>query len=214
MTLEDRLISEGYKVDIVGNGVLGEERALTGEYDLILLDIMLPGRDGFRICENIRKANIQTPIIMITARNTDLDTVLGLRQGADDYISKPFDMSVLIARIEAALRRASISLSPSNTKGKFSFGYFTLDMDCGKLFKKEDEINLNTLEFRLLEFLIKNRGKVITRNELLDNVWGYDSESSSRTVDVHIAKLRQRLGETEIPKFILTVRGRGYKFNI
>lgn len=214
ITLEDRLIAEGYEVTIEGNGISGEDRAIKDNFDLILLDIMLPGRDGFKVCENIRRVKVHTPIIMLTARNTDLDTVMGLRQGADDYLAKPFDMSVLIARIEAALRRSSLSNKSEIKEGKFSFGDFILDMDRGCLTQNEEEISLNAQEYRLLEFLIKNRGTVISRNELLDNVWGYDSESTSRTVDVHIAKLRNKMGESEIPKFIVTVRGRGYKFKI
>lgn len=213
ITLEDRLKSEGYTVTVEGDGVGGEKKALQNSFDLILLDIMLPGRDGYKICENIRKANINTPIIMLTARNTDLDTVLGLRQGADDYIAKPFDMSVLLARIEAVLRRASINNNYTKAQEVFTFGEFSLDMEKGLLLKDQSEITLNAQEYRLLEFLVKNRGKVLNRIDLLDNVWGYDNESTSRTVDVHIAKLRQKLEESDIPKFIVTVRGRGYKFN-
>ncbi len=214
ITLEDRLISEGYEVHIESNGISGEEEAISGNYNLILLDIMLPGRDGYKVCENIRKTGIETPIIMLTARSTDLDTVIGLRQGADDYIGKPFDMQVLLARIEAVIRRSEKSSSIKNNTKSVSFGDFILDRVKGELYKDKTAIQLNTQEYRLLDYLIENEGKVIDRNSMLDDVWGYDNESTSRTVDVHIAKLRHKLEESNLPKHILTVRGRGYKFVI
>ncbi|MGL1890849.1 MAG: response regulator transcription factor [Spirochaetaceae bacterium] len=212
ITLEDRLVSEGYKVTIRGDGPSGEEEAKTGNYDIILLDIMLPGRDGYKVCENVRAADINTPIIMLTARNTDLDTVIGLRQGADDYIAKPFEMSVLLARIEAIIRRCSRVSSNSNSRGQTTFGEFTLNKESGELSKNETPIPLNAQEFRVLEYLIENSNKIISRDVLLDDVWGYENETTSRTVDVHIAKLRHKLDESDIPRHILTVRGRGYKF--
>ncbi|QEN04532.1 response regulator transcription factor [Thiospirochaeta perfilievii] len=214
ITLEDRLVAEGYNVTIKGDGIEGENEAKTGKYDIILLDIMLPNRDGFAICENIRKAKIQVPILMLTARNTDLDTVLGLRQGADDYLAKPFVMSILIARIEALLRRSTINKGAKNVESKIFFGDFVLDQELGELFCSNELIPLNTLEYRLLLYLTKNCNAIISRDQLLDDVWGYETETNSRTVDVHIAKLRAKLGESELPKHIQTVRGRGYKFKI
>lgn len=215
MTLEDRLVAEGYEVIAREEGISGEETALNDNFDLILLDIMLPGRDGFAVCDNIRKSGSMTPILMLTARNTNLDTVMGLRQGADDYMAKPFDMAVLLARIEALIRRSRIGGKPvCDDKTALHFGEFTLDRDRGELLKKGESIALNGQEYRLLEYLLINPDKIISRNSLLDEVWGYDSETSSRTVDVHIAKIRQKLGESEIPRHILTIRGRGYKFVI
>lgn len=211
ITLEDRLISEGYGVTIREDGVSGEREAREGSYDLILLDIMLPGRDGYKVCENLREDGITTPIIMITARNSDLDTVIGLRQGADDYVAKPFEMTILLARIEAQLRRMELMTS---SERNFHFGDFTLDSSRGICRKGDEEIVLNVQEFKLLEYLVEHEGAVMDRNSILDEVWGYDSESTSRTVDVHIAKLRQKLGESEIPRHITTIRGRGYKFLI
>lgn len=213
MTLEDRLQAEGYETKSCDDGIKGENTALSESFNLILLDLMLPGRDGFAVCENIRKRGKNTPIIMLTARNTDLDTIMGLRQGADDYVAKPFDMAVLLARIEAQIRRSHLSLGISPEENcEFKFGNFILDKEKGELFSNEEIISLNGQEYRLLEFLLQNPGKIISRNKLLDQVWGYDSETSSRTVDVHIAKIRQKLGESDIPRHILTIRGRGYKF--
>lgn len=215
MTLEDRLVAEGYEVTAREDGISGEETALNETFDLILLDIMLPGRDGFAVCDNIRKNGCLTPVLMLTARNTNLDTVMGLRQGADDYMAKPFDMAVLLARIEALIRRSRIQNNSVNTdRSALAFGDFTLDREKGELMKGKDVIALNGQEYRLLEYLLTNPDKIISRDKLLDEVWGYDSETSSRTVDVHIAKIRQKLGESEIPRHILTIRGRGYKFII
>ena len=215
MTLEDRLKIEGYDVTIKGDGIDGENEALTNEYQLILLDIMLSNRDGFAICENIRAAGISVPILMLTARNTDLDTVIGLRQGADDYMSKPFNMTVLLARIEALLRRTALSseIVPSMTSS-ITFGEFELNKDTGELYKGGETIPLNSLEYRLIVYFLTNDNTIISRDTLLDNVWGYESETTSRTVDVHIAKLRSKLGESELPLHIQTIWGRGYKFII
>jgi len=217
MTLEDRLVAEGYQVTIKGDGIRGEEAAKTGEFDIILLDLMLPGRDGFAVCQHVRAAGIHTPILMLTARNTNLDVVLGLRQGADDYLAKPFDMGVLIARIEALLRRSSqlqlSGLETSAVPDQVFFGEFCLNIVKGILETREGrQIELNTQEYRLLKYMVLHPGYVLTRDTILNEVWGYGSDTTTRTVDVHIAKLRQRLGESNIPKHIRTIRGRGYKF--
>lgn len=218
MTLEDRLSTEGYGVTIRSDGLSGEEEARRGGWDLILLDVMLPGRDGFGVCRNLRKSGITTPILMLTARNTPLDTVTGLREGADDYLAKPFDMGVLLARIEALLRRAAPA--PPDVRGAapsretvIRFGPFTLDRERGILLEENREVALNAREYQLLEYLCLRPGRVIPRDTLLDDVWGYDTETTSRTVDVHVAKVRQKLGETRIPRYIHTVRGRGYRFS-
>jgi DNA-binding response OmpR family regulator len=211
MTLEDRLQAEGYETEIRGDGIQGEEEARGGSYDLILLDIMLPGRDGFAVCRNLRQEGIQTPILMLTARNTDLDTIMGLRQGADDYLPKPFDMGLLLARTEALLRRAALNGTPRKP-GQLSFGKFLLDSERGILRKGDKIIDLHAREFALLEFLSGHAGDLLSRDRILDEVWGYGSETTTRTVDVHVAKLRQKLGESELPRHIQTVRGRGYRF--
>lgn len=214
MTLEDRLKAEGYEVSLRVDGLSGEKTAIEEFFDVILLDVMLPGRDGYAVCANIRKAGKTTPVLMLTARNTNLDTVVGLRQGADDYMAKPFDMSVLLARVEALIRRAQLNgISTSTNPSVIDFGAFTFDRDRGELLSGEKAISLNGQEYRLLEYMLLHHSKIVSRDQLLDEVWGYDSETSSRTVDVHIAKIRQKLGESDQPKHILTIRGRGYKFN-
>ena len=216
LSLEDRLINEGYAVDSEMNGIKGEEKALNGDYSLILLDVMLPGRDGFQICQNLREADITTPILMLTARSTNIDTIMGLRLGADDYLPKPFDMQVLLARISALLRRSNGDSTSSTTETKsadnYVFGPYVLNMSRQELSREGTLIPLNAKEYKLLCFFLKNSNRVIDRDELLDEVWGYDSVTTTRTVDVHIAWLRQKLEEKEIPEYLLTIRGYGYKF--
>jgi len=212
ITLEDRLVSEGYTTEIRGDGITGQEEAESGNYDLILLDIMLPGRDGFAVCENLRSKNINTPILMLTARNTNLDNIMGLRQGADDYMAKPFDMGLLLARIEALLRRSILSIQSSDDKTIFRFGEFIFDLKKGSLSRGKDIIDLHAKEYRLLEYFVQHNGELLSRDKILDEVWGYESETTTRTVDVHIAKLRQKMNESDLPKHIMTVRGRGYRF--
>lgn len=214
ITMEDRLIAEGYNVVIKGDGISGEAEATKDIYDFILLDIMLPGRDGFQVCENIRKKGVNTPIIMLTARNTNLDTVIGLRQGADDYMVKPIDMSVLFARMNAINRRVFKNQNITLQESIVEFGKFRVNIESEELYKDDELITLNTLEYKVLVYLIQNKNRVLSRDTLLDNIWGYNNESSSRTVDVHVARLRHKLEESDNPKHIQTVRGRGYKFII
>jgi two-component system, OmpR family, alkaline phosphatase synthesis response regulator PhoP len=210
MTLEDRLVAEGCVVETRPDGLSGEAAARTGCYDLILLDLMLPGRDGLEICKSLRGSGIRTPVIMLTARGANQDIVIGLREGADDYVAKPFDAGVLVARIEAVLRRASKGgTSPGEI---LRFGDFALDRHSGELKRGTEIVALNAQEYRLLEFLAMNPDRVIGREEILDLAWGYDSETTTRTIDVHVAKLRQKLGESDMPEHILTIRGKGYKF--
>jgi DNA-binding response OmpR family regulator len=223
MTLEDMLAAEGCLVDTRPDGPSGESAARSGAHDIILLDLMLPGRDGLAVCKNLREAGFKTPIIMLTARGADLDVVIGLRQGADDYVPKPFDAGVLVARMEALLRRAVLGASvvlgagvpgpPGSSPGALSpagpdivgIGEFTLDKRKGELLRGGEGVPLNAQEYRLLEFLASNPDRVIGREEILDLVWGYDSETTTRTIDVHVAKLRQRLGESELPRHILKI---------
>jgi DNA-binding response OmpR family regulator len=215
MTLEDMLASEGCVVESRPDGPSGEAAARSGGYDIVLLDLMLPGRDGLAVCANLRDSGIRTPILMLTARGTDLDVIVGLRQGADDYVPKPFDSGVLVARMEALLRRAQASAAKggkAEIPETLRFGEFVLDRRKGELARGAETVQLNAQEYRLLEFLAANPGRVIGREEILDLVWGYDSETTTRTIDVHVAKLRSRLGESELPRHILTIRGRGYKF--
>jgi two-component system, OmpR family, alkaline phosphatase synthesis response regulator PhoP len=212
ITLEDRLTAEGYAVCMEADGFSGERTAKSGEFDIILLDLMLPGRDGFAVCKNLRDSGILTPILMLTARNTNLDMVMGLRQGADDYVSKPFDMGVLLARMEALLRRVTNSGTGKEGPNVITFGPFRLDR-CKGVFEREGErIDLHAQEYKLLEYLVSRPDTVLSRDAILDDVWGYGSETTTRTVDVHIARVRRLLGESELPRYIQTVRGRGYRF--
>lgn len=213
LALEDRLQEEGYDTTSESNGVRAEEKASKGSFDLIVLDVMLPGRDGFQICQNLREASIQTPVLMLTARGSNIDTVMGLRIGADDYLAKPFDMQILLARIKALLRRSSVPPTrKTETGSRYSFGRFILDTGKQELLDGDASIAMNAQEYRLLKFLVEHPNRVYSRNELLDEVWGYDTHTTTRTVDVHVAWIRKKIGENEHPSHLLTVRGYGYKF--
>jgi DNA-binding response OmpR family regulator len=213
MALEDRLQIEGYRVTARFDGPSGEREASTGRYDCIVLDVMLPERDGFQVCRNLRDSGVRTPILMLTARSTTIDTVMGLKIGADDYLSKPFEMQVLLARIEALIRRYRTNGTETRKHPVYRFGSCTLDTEQRCLLSENKEVELNAIEYRLLEYFLTHAGTVLTRQRLLDEVWGYDSETTTRTVDVHVARLRQKLNESEKPRFLLTIRGAGYKFN-
>ncbi len=218
LSLEDRFESEGYTVRVRHNGLEGEAAAKAGGYGCIILDIMLPGRDGFTICQNLRESGIFTPILMLTARDTNMDTVIGLRAGADDYLSKPFDMQVLLARTRALIRRGAEYSSAAYSREKpseikRSFPPYTLDTDLRELRKGEEPVPLSSQEYRLMEYFTRHPDRVITRDELLDEVWGYGSAATTRTVDVHVARLRKKLEEEDGPVHIHTSRGHGYRFS-
>jgi DNA-binding response OmpR family regulator len=219
VALEDRLRTEGYDIKAVGDGIVGQREAASGRYDLVLLDVMLPGRDGFQVCQNLRAAGCRTPVLMLTARGTSIDTVMGLRLGADDYLTKPFDMQVLLARVHALLRRVedhggtSAPAEPAApSRDVFRFGPFALDTSRYQLWRGEESIPLNAQEYRLLEVFVRNPDRVLSRDLLLNEAWGYDAETTTRTVDVHVAWLRQKLGEKDHPRHLMTVRGYGYRF--
>ena len=211
LTLTDRLKSEGYHVESATDGDTGLARGLAGGFDLILLDIMLPGRSGFDVCRRLRQSGIATPILMLTARGGVVDKVEGLQIGADDYMAKPFEMAELLARIEALLRRAIAWAKPASDT--FRFGAVTLDCSKTEVLKDGRPVALSAREFQLLRYLIEHRGKTLSREELLEKVWGYDASLFTRTVDVHMAWLRQKLEvNPKSPEYLLTVRGTGYKF--
>jgi DNA-binding response OmpR family regulator len=211
--LQDRFESEGYQVVHRDNGLDGEAYARQHVVDVILLDIMLPGKDGFRVCQDLRREGISVPILMLTARSTNIDTVIGLKLGADDYLPKPFDMAVLSARVEALLRRAQGETGRQpRDDGRYSFGEFALDVTTQELYRGEEQIVLKAKEYQLLRYLVRNPNRVLSRDELLNSVWGYDSEVPTRTVDVHIAWLRKKLDDLPISHHLVTLRGRGYKF--
>jgi two-component system alkaline phosphatase synthesis response regulator PhoP len=213
MTVGDRLRNEGYAVDCASNGDDGFEKATQLPFDLIILDVMLPKRDGFEICKGIRDAGLITPILMLTARGQTLDKVNGLKIGADDYVTKPFNMLELVARVEALMRRAPIRPEPPAQSGAVDFGSIHVDLLGTEASRDGKPVNLSAREFHLLRYLLEHRGATLSREELLKQVWGYSADMYTRTVDVHIASLRQKLeDDPKQPKFILTVQGLGYKF--
>lgn len=215
LTLTDRLRSEGFEVVSASDGVSGSEKACAEAFDLIVLDVMLPKKNGYDVCRDLRQKGISTPILMLTAKGETIDKVLGLKLGADDYLTKPFEMIELLARVEALLRRSPAHLDngKSGAKETYRFGGVAIDFRRAEVTKNDQPIELSAMEFKLLQFLIENRGHVHSRDHLLDEVWGYDAMPSTRTVDVHIAWLRQKLEENpKHPQFIQTVHGLGYKF--
>jgi two-component system alkaline phosphatase synthesis response regulator PhoP len=212
LTLSDLLQAEGYTVDHAGDGITGLAKATGEPFDVIILDVMLPGKNGFDICRDIRSSGSDVAILMLTAKTQIIDRVVGLKLGADDYLTKPFDPSELLARVEALLRRArKENLRPVL---RYQFGAVQLDFEKAEALKNGIPVSLAGKEMQLLRYLIDHRGKVLSRDELLQEVWEYQSDVSTRTVDVHIAWLRQKLeSNPQSPKHILTVRGSGYRFS-
>ena len=210
LTLRDRLVREGYGVDTAIDGESGLERAAGEAFDLVLLDVMLPRLGGFDVLKELRKRSVETPVIMLTARGQVVDKVVGLKLGADDYVTKPFEMVELLARIEAKLRRAPAT--PHPTEG-YQFNGIRIDFRRAEVTKEGETLDLSAREFQLLKYFIEHRGATLTREELLNEVWGYNAMPSTRTVDVHVAWLRQKIEPNpRHPQFILTVHGMGYKF--
>jgi two-component system alkaline phosphatase synthesis response regulator PhoP len=211
ITLTDRLQSEGFEVRSAAEGEAGFALAQEENFDLIILDVMLPKKNGYDVCRDLRRKNVETPILMLTAKGETIDKVLGLKLGADDYLTKPFEVIELLARVEALLRRSPNT--SQNSPESFRFGDVLIDFSRAEIAKNGASVELSAMEFKLLQFLIEHRGKVHSRNDLLDEVWGYDAMPSTRTVDVHIAWLRQKLeSNPKYPQFIQTVHGLGYKF--
>jgi len=207
--LSVRLRGEGYLVDTAGDGVEGLEKAMTLPFDLIILDVMLPYRSGLDVCRDIRQAGLATPILMLSARHQTTDKVVGLKLGADDYVSKPFKAAELIARIEALLRRVPVR----SGQGVFQFGSIRVDVRRAEVTRDDKPVYLSAREFQLLRYFIERTGITIPRVELLRVVWGYEANTLTRTVDMHVASLREKL-ETNPrhPELIVTVAGVGYKF--
>src|SRR5450755_1502883 len=209
MTLGDRLRGEGHRVESALDGQTGLEMASGGGFDLIVLDVMLPRKNGMDVCRDLRQRGVATPILMLTARGQTVDKVVGLKIGADDYMTKPFEMMELLARVEALLRRAP-AFSPAGDV--FQFGPLRVDLRRTEVMRHGKPVTLSAKEFQLLRYLVANRGTTVSRETLLSEVWGYGGVTSSRTVDVHIAWLRQKLEEDpRQPQWILTVHGLGYK---
>lgn len=208
-SLELNLELEGYKVISACNGEEGVALIKDKQPDLIILDVMMPVKDGLEACREIRNAGISSPLILLTARSAEVDKVLGLELGADDYLAKPFGMRELVARVKAMLRRTRSTMEVDHVQ----FEKVVIDFKAYKAERNQEPLELSAREYRLLRYLVAKKGSVVTRDELLDEVWGYNSYPSTRTVDNHIARLRQKIEEdVETPKHILTVHGVGYKF--
>ena len=211
--LKDGIASEGYEVLYAADGDRGLELALSSDPDLILLDVMLPKRNGLDLCKYLRSEGNQVPIIMLTARGQEIDKVLGLKLGADDYVTKPFSLMELLARMETVLRRTSSDGKRSPATETYSFGPISIDFRKHEAHRDGLAVELSPREFLMMEFFIKNRGQVVSRDQLLDAVWGYDHMPITRTVDAHIAKLRKKIEITPAePRFLITVHRLGYKF--
>jgi two-component system alkaline phosphatase synthesis response regulator PhoP len=212
MTLTDRLVAEGYEVACAVDGETGLQRAIAEPFDLVLLDGMLPGRDGFDVCRTLRQRHVATPILMLTARGQVVDRVVGLKLGADDYLVKPFEMAELLARVEALLRR--VPPAQQGATDAYQFGDVHVDFRKAEVRRGGDLIEVSAREFKLLKYFVEHRGATLSRDELLNEVWGYNAMPSTRTVDVHIAWLRQKLEKNpRRPEFIHTIHGLGYKFS-
>jgi two-component system alkaline phosphatase synthesis response regulator PhoP len=210
LTLTDRLTREGYAVESAADGARGLERAAGEAFDLVLLDVMLPRLGGFDVLRELRQRGIETPVIMLTARGQVVDKVVGLKLGADDYVTKPFEMMELLARIEAKLRRAPVNIHPAEG---YQFGDIRVDFRRAEVVKEGAPMDFSAREFQLLRYFIEHRGATLTREELLNEVWGYNTMPSTRTVDVHVAWLRQKIEPNpRHPQFIVTIHGMGYKF--
>jgi two-component system, OmpR family, alkaline phosphatase synthesis response regulator PhoP len=210
LTLSDRLAREGYQVETSEDGEHGLERAATEAFDLVLLDVMLPKLNGFDVLKELRRRSIETPVIMLTARGQVVDKVVGLKLGADDYVTKPFEMVELLARIEAKLRRTPRVTHP--VEG-YQFGDVRIDFRRAEVVRNGASLELSAREFQLLKYFIEHRGATLTREELLNEVWGYNAMPSTRTVDVHVAWLRQKIEPNpRHPQYVLTIHGMGYKF--
>ncbi len=207
--LEDNLRFEGYQTIAAADGRRGLALALSEAPDLILLDIMMPGTSGWDLCRELRQKGLDIPVIMLTARGEEVDRVLGLELGADDYVTKPFGLRELLARIRAVLRRPG----PRQKFEEFAFGDVRVHLRARQAFKGGKEVRLTRKEFELLRYLVEHRGEIVTRDRLLDEVWGYDQFPTTRTVDTHILRLRQKFeDDPEHPAYIVTAHGQGYRF--
>jgi DNA-binding response OmpR family regulator len=208
--LRDNFEFEGYEVLSAYNGAEGLERALAESPDLVLLDVMMPKMSGLDVCKQLKAKRPSIPIIMLTARGQEVDKVVGLELGADDYVTKPFSIRELIARVKAVLRR---SHTLPKEHDRYSFGDAEVNLHTCRVTRGGKEVEVSAIEFELLKYFICHAGEVLTRDRLLEEVWGYDSYPSTRTVDAHLVRLRQKLEPNpEQPHFFLTVHGMGYRF--
>ncbi|MQG12518.1 MAG: response regulator transcription factor [SAR202 cluster bacterium] len=215
--LRYNLIAENYSVSYEEDGIIALETILSEEFDIILLDIMLPGINGLDICKRVRFENINTPIIILTAKETEIDKVLGLELGADDYVSKPFSMLELLARIKSNVRRSKKLFEHTRSLSKKHINHLgiTIDTDKRQVLYDDNEILFRPKEFELLHKLMSNPGKVFTREQLVQDIWGFEYFGDTRTVDVHIRWIREKIEEnSQKPTKIITLRGVGYKSNV
>ncbi|MCC6389351.1 MAG: response regulator transcription factor [Bryobacterales bacterium] len=207
--LEDDLTMEGYEVEVVADGNTASRRAAESAFDLILLDVMLPGKDGFEVCRELRRRGMKTPILILTAKAQEAEKVMGLELGADDYVTKPFGTRELRARIKALLRR-----SRGEERESYSFGEVEVDFARGELRRNGEVVELTPLEFKLLELFIRSRGRVLSRERLLAGAWAPETFASDRVVDNHIANLRRKIEpDPANPRYLRNLRGLGYRFD-
>jgi two-component system alkaline phosphatase synthesis response regulator PhoP len=210
MALEDDLTMEGYKVDVAGDGPTASQLAQEHPYDLILLDVMLPGKDGFEVCRELRRSGLRTPILMLTARAQEAEKVLGLELGADDYVTKPFGVRELRARIMALLRRSQVPESSPLLR----IGDNEVDFERAEVRRNGVVTPLTPLEFKLLQLFARNRGRILTRDQLVEGAWGANTFVSERVVDNHIGNLRKKIeADPDHPRHLKNVRGLGYRFD-
>jgi DNA-binding response OmpR family regulator len=208
--LRDNFEFEGHQVITAGDGVAGLERAIAESPDLVILDVMMPRMSGLDVCKQLKSKRPSIPIIMLTARGQEVDKVVGLELGADDYVTKPFSIRELLARVKAVLRRARIA---PKTDEKYSFGEVEVNLRSCQVSRKGRALDFSSKEFELLKYFLIHPGETLSRDRLLEDVWGYDRFPTTRTVDAHIVRLRQKVEpKPEEPRFILTVHGTGYKF--
>jgi len=209
LALEDDLRREGYQTELVTDGETAARRAMSREFDLILLDVMLPRRDGFDVCREVRRAGVETPIVMLTARTQEAEKVMGLDVGADDYVTKPYSARELRARIKAHLRR-----NVAQTSDVFRFGDAELDFTRCELRRAGKAVELSALEFKLLSAFVRRSGRLLTRAQLLDDVWGPGTNVTDRVVDNQVTNLRKKIEpDPEHPRFLVALRGLGYRFD-
>ena len=210
LTVTDMLKGEGYAVESIADGIQAKELIVEETFDLIILDVMLPGMSGFDICRKVREEGRTAPILMLTARDQISDKVRGLKLGADDYLAKPFAPTELLARVEALLRRVTRENPPVES---YAFGSVHVDLKKERVFRSGRRVGLSEREYALLKYLIERRGSVVSREQLLLDVWAYSTAPTTRTVDVHIAMLRQKLEkDPKDPEFVITVHSQGYRF--
>ncbi|HXZ80475.1 MAG TPA: response regulator transcription factor [Terriglobales bacterium] len=208
--LRDNFEYEGYEVATANDGVAGLERALSESPDLVILDVMMPRMSGLDVCKQLKAKRPSLPIIMLTARGQEVDKVVGLELGADDYVTKPFSIRELLARVKAVLRRAQ---GHPKDADRYNFGDVEVNLRSCQVSRKGKQLEISSKEFELLKYFISHSGEAISRDRLLEDVWGYERFPTTRTVDAHIVRLRQKLEpKPEDPHFILTVHGVGYKF--